>query len=120
MGPFVNSARNELLAGAGFPGNENRRIRRCDLGHTRKDGLQRGRLADDLLKHRGLIDFFPQRNVLFVKLILQFFDFVKSALKVVFRPLAVRDIRPDAAHSLGLTGQEKFDVIGLSAGIATN
>ena len=57
------------FAGAGFAGDQNRRIAAGDLRHLRQDGAQRGRAADNLFEHRGLVDFLAKRNVL----LLQFF-----------------------------------------------
>src|ERR1700730_7695996 len=98
----MNGARNELLSGARFTGDKNGRIRGRDLGHTRKHGLQRRRLAHDLLKHRCLIDFLFQCDVLFVKPVLQVLYFVKGLLKIALRALAVSNVRPYAANAIGL------------------
>src|SRR6266446_9863240 len=74
----MNGPRDELLAGAGFAGNQHRRIAGGNLGHLRQDGGQRGRAADNLFEHRGLVDFLSKRNVF----LLQF----------LFSSLAVFDI----------------------------
>src|SRR5260221_4997914 len=74
----MNGPRDELLAGAGFAGDQHRRIAAGDLRNVRQDGGQRRRAADNLFEHRGLVDFLSKRNVL----LLQF----------LFSSLAVFDI----------------------------
>src|SRR6266436_6662833 len=74
----MNGPRDEFFAGTGFAANQNRRIAAGDLGHARQDRGQRGRGANNLFEHRGLVDFLSQRNVL----LLQF----------LFSSLAVFDI----------------------------
>src|SRR6266404_4748986 len=59
----MNGPRDEFLTGTGFAGNQNRRIAAGDLGHSRQDGGERGRGADNLLEHRGLVDLLSQRDV---------------------------------------------------------
>src|SRR6476620_7272347 len=59
----MNGPRDEFLAGAGFAGDEDRRIAAGDLGHSRQDRGERGRAADNLFEHRGLVDFLSQRHV---------------------------------------------------------
>src|SRR5882762_2481801 len=66
----MNSQRDEFFAGAGFAGDQNRRIAAGDLRHVRQDGGQRGRPADDLFEHRGLVDFLSKRNVLLLQFLL--------------------------------------------------
>src|ERR1700716_3026987 len=66
----MNSPRNELLPSACLAGNQNRRIAAGDLRHVRQDGGQRGRAADNLFEHRGLVDFLSKRNVLLLQFIL--------------------------------------------------
>src|SRR6266576_3896961 len=66
----MNSPRDELFAGAGFAGDQNRRIAAGDLRHLRQDGGQRGRAADNLLEHRGLVDFLSKRNVFLLQSLL--------------------------------------------------
>src|SRR5580765_2002558 len=61
----MNGPRDELLAGAGFAGDQHRRIAAGDLGHSHQDGGERGRPADNLLEHRGLVDFLAKRDVFF-------------------------------------------------------
>ena len=91
--PLVDGASDEFLARARLAGDQNRGIRRRDLGDARQDGLQSRRLAHDLLEHRCFVDFFPQRDVLFVELVPQFLDFVEGLLQIGFRPLALGDVR---------------------------
>src|ERR1700720_4209406 len=74
----MDSASDKLLAGSGLTGNENRRIGWRNLGDAREHRLQRGRGSNDLLEHRGPVDFFAQGDVF----LLQF----------LFRSLAVFDI----------------------------
>src|SRR6202158_2987013 len=74
----MNGPRDELLAGAGFAGDQNRRIAAGDLRHLRQDGGQRGRAADNLFEHRGLVDFFSKRHVFL--------------MQPLFGPLAIVDI----------------------------
>src|SRR5712671_4644427 len=59
----MNGPRDELFAGAGFAGDQHRRIAAGDLRHLRQDGGQRRRTADNLFEHRGLVDFLSQRHV---------------------------------------------------------
>src|SRR5258708_1245369 len=59
----MNGPREQLLAGTGFAANQTRRIGAGDLGHLRQDGGERGRGADNLLEHRGLVDLLSQRDV---------------------------------------------------------
>ena len=61
---LVDGASDKFLARPGFSGDQNGGVRGSDLGYARKQRLQRGRSSDDLLEHRGLIDFFSQSNVL--------------------------------------------------------
>src|SRR4030081_258952 len=66
----MNGPRDELFAGAGFAGDQHRRIGAGDPGHLREDGCQRGRAADNLFEHRGLVDFFSKGNVLLLQFVL--------------------------------------------------
>src|SRR5476651_2698979 len=66
----MNCPRDEFFARAGFAANQNRRIAAGDLGHLRENGGQRGRAADNLFEHRGLVDFLSKRNVLLLQFIL--------------------------------------------------
>jgi hypothetical protein len=84
----VNGAGNQLLARSGFAGNQNAGVGASDLGYARKHGLQDGRSSDDLLEHRCLIDFFAQRNVLVLELILQSLNFFERLRKCRFAPFA--------------------------------
>src|SRR6185295_9287455 len=59
----MNGPRDEFFAGAGFAGDQNRRIAAGDLRHVRQDGGERGRAADNLFEHRGLVDFLSKRDV---------------------------------------------------------
>src|ERR1700719_4511469 len=61
----MDSAGDKLLACSGLTGNENRRIGWRNLGDTREHGLQRGRGSNDLLEHRGPVDFFAEGDVFF-------------------------------------------------------
>src|SRR6266853_451509 len=61
----MNGPRDEFFAGAGFAADQNRRIAAGDLGHSQQDGGERGRAADNLFEHRGLVDFLSKRDVLF-------------------------------------------------------
>ncbi len=65
----MNGPRDELFAGAGLAGDQNRGISVGDLGYLRQDGGQRGRSADNLFEHRGLVDFLSKRNVLLLQFI---------------------------------------------------
>src|SRR6267142_6612130 len=66
----MNSPRDEFFAGAGFAGDQNCRIAGGDLRHLRQDGGQRGRAADNLFEHRGLVDFLSKRNVFLLQSLL--------------------------------------------------
>src|SRR5258706_6875830 len=63
-------SRDELLAGAGLAGDQNRRITAGDLGHSRQDGGQRGRGSDNLFEHRRLVDFLSKRDVFLLQSLL--------------------------------------------------
>src|SRR6266446_3299365 len=66
----MNSPRHEFFAGAGFAGDQDRRIAAGDLRHLRQEGSQRGRAADNLFEHRGLVDFLSKRNVFLLQSLL--------------------------------------------------
>src|SRR5258705_10763351 len=66
----MNGPRDEFFAGTGFAANQNRRIAAGDLGHSRQDRGERGRGADNLFEHRGLVDFLSKRNVLLLQSLL--------------------------------------------------
>src|SRR6266850_638925 len=66
----MNGPRDEFFAGARFAADQNRRIAAGDLRHLRQDGGQRGRAADNLFEHRGLVDFLSKRNVLLLQFVL--------------------------------------------------
>src|SRR5450432_435080 len=60
---------NQLFACACFTGDENRRITRCDFGDERENTFQSGRCSNDLVKHRGFVDFFTLSDVFLTKLV---------------------------------------------------
>ena len=62
----MNGAGDQLFAGAGFAQNEHRRIHRRHLRDLRQHFAQRFGGTDDLLEHRGVIDFLAQRQVFFL------------------------------------------------------
>src|ERR1700686_3106715 len=66
----MNGPRDEFFAGAGFTGDQNRRIAAGDLRPLRQDRGQCGRAADNLFEHRGLVDFLSKRDVLLLQFIL--------------------------------------------------
>src|SRR6202043_1126213 len=66
----MNGPRDEFFAGTGFAANQNRRIAAGDLGHSRQDRRERGRGADNLFEHRGLVDFLSKCNVFFLQSLL--------------------------------------------------
>src|SRR5712671_3137419 len=66
----MNGPRDELFAGAGLAGDQNRRISAGDLRYLRQDRGQRGRAADNLFEHRGLVDFLSKRNILLLQSLL--------------------------------------------------
>src|SRR5258705_1114248 len=66
----MNGPRDQFFAGAGFASDQHRRIAAGDLRHARQDGGQRGRPADNLFEHRGLVDFLSKRNVLLLQFLL--------------------------------------------------
>src|SRR5712671_4982207 len=72
----MNGPREELFAGTGFAANQNRRITAGDLGHSRQDGGQRGRGADNLFEHRRLVDFLSKRDVFLLESLLSLFAVV--------------------------------------------
>src|SRR6267378_3980985 len=76
----MNGPRDEFFASAGFASDQHRRIAAGDLRHLRQDGGERGRAADNLFEHRGLVDFLSQCHVFL--------------LQSLFSSLAVVDISP--------------------------
>ena len=81
MGAFVNGAGDELLAGAGFTGDEYGGVCGSDFCDTREDGLQCRRLSDDFLKHRGFVNFVAEGDIFFVKLVAESLDLVEGGFK---------------------------------------
>ena len=79
----MDGARDELLPGAGFAGDQHGRFSSRDLGHARQYFLYRWRGADDFLKHRNLLDLLAENQIL-----------PQSA---VLASLAVVDVDPRAA-----------------------
>src|SRR5216683_1969202 len=59
----MNGPSNQLLAGSGFPQNENGGIRRCDLGDVCQHPPQGFGGPHDLLEHRRPVDLFAQRDI---------------------------------------------------------
>jgi len=59
----MNGPRDEFFTGTRFAANQHRRIAAGDLGHSGQDRGERGRGADNLFEHRGLVDFLSKRNV---------------------------------------------------------
>src|SRR5215470_4401442 len=60
---LVNGASKQFFASSGFTQYEDSRVRRrhfSDLPQRRMYGLRR---TDDLFEHRGMVDFFAQRQV---------------------------------------------------------
>src|ERR1700676_166088 len=67
----MNGPRDEFFTGTGFTGNQNRRIAVGDLGHSRQHLGERFRGADNLLEHRGLVDFLSKRDVFMLQSLLR-------------------------------------------------
>ena len=110
----MDGARDQLLTCSRFPGDQNSGVRRRHLCHASQNALQSGRLPHDLLEHRRLIDFFPQCDVLFVKLVLQLLDFPESALKIAFGLLTIGDVgrnAVNAARAAGLVQRENTPIV---------
>ena len=63
-GVVVNRARDELLAGAGFPAQQHRGARPRHLGHLLVDALHRAAVADDAGKVVALAELLLQVRVL--------------------------------------------------------
>src|SRR5258706_12160965 len=88
----MNGPRDEFFSGAGFAGYQNRRIAAGDPRHLRQDGGQRGRAADNLFEHRGLVDFLSKRNVFLPQSLfssLAIFDISSSNIPTCNLPLFV-------------------------------
>src|SRR5258708_9566038 len=66
----MNGPRDEFFTGTRFAANQHRRIAAGDLGHSRQDRGERGRGADNLFEHRGLVDLLSKRNVFLLQFIL--------------------------------------------------
>jgi hypothetical protein len=82
----MDGARNKLLAGSGFAGDQNGSVRRSNLRHKREYFLQGARTPNDLVAHRSPIDFFAQSDVL--------------VFQSLFGLLWIRDDYRDASHEL--------------------
>jgi hypothetical protein len=59
----MNRSRDEFLPCAGLAGDEHRRLADSDLARTRERRHQRWRGANDLLEHRGFVDFLTQGDI---------------------------------------------------------
>ena len=92
--PPMDRAGHQLLARAGLTGNENRGIGWRDLGDAREHRLQGGRGADDLLEHRGLVDFLPQRHVFLLQPLLGPLAIVELDVEVDADPVEDRAVVP--------------------------
>src|SRR5262249_18933683 len=88
---FVDRTGDKLFAGTGFASDQDRRVRRSNLGNVRKNRQQRSRDADDFLEHRRLLDFLSERDVFLLELLLQHLNFRKRSLEFLLRSFAVRD-----------------------------
>src|SRR5260221_2139743 len=66
----MNGPGDELFSGAGFAGDQHLRLAAGDRRHLRQDGHQRGRAADNLLEHRGLVDLLSKRDVFLLQFLL--------------------------------------------------
>src|SRR5580704_8911741 len=94
MRSSVDRAGHKLLAGSGFTGNENRRISWRNLGNAREHRLQGGRGSNDLLEHRGPVDFFAEGDVFFLQPLL-------GSLAVIYigiRNIPTSDVAIVVAH----------------------
>src|SRR5260221_10860204 len=87
MGPPVNRASQQFLTRPGFSSDQNGGVGGSDLGYTRNQRLQGGRSSDNLFKHRGLGDFFPQKNVL----VLESLRSLLAILDIDSRSIPTRD-----------------------------
>src|SRR6266849_1151244 len=63
LGTLMDGTRNQFLPGTCFARDQHRGVGGSDLHDAGKDRFQRGRGADDLLKHEDLIDLLAQREV---------------------------------------------------------
>src|SRR5262249_48142649 len=77
---FVDGAGDEFFAGAGFPGDEYGGVSRGHLGDACQDRTKGWRGTNNLLKHRGLVEFLAQRDVLVLQAIFQVRNFFVSFL----------------------------------------
>src|ERR1700722_3872715 len=82
----MDGARNKLLAGSGFSGDQNGSVRRSNLGYEREYFLQGARTPDDVVAHRSLIDFFGKGDAL--------------VFESLFRLFWIRDDHDGACHNL--------------------
>src|SRR6201987_1970303 len=71
----MDRAGHKLFASSGLTRNKNRRIGWGNLGNAGEHRLQRGRGSNDLLEHRGPVDFFAEIDVFL-------FQFLFSSLAV--------------------------------------
>src|SRR5579862_1732166 len=74
----MDRAGNKLFASSGLTRNKNRRIGWRNLGNARENSLQSRRGSNDLLEHRGPVDFIAESNIFL--------------LQLLFSPLEVFDI----------------------------
>src|SRR3989454_12619765 len=90
LGPLMDGARNQLLAGAGLAEDEDGSVRWGDLGHVPEYHPQGCRGPHDLLEHRFAIDVLSQRQILIAG--------------PLFRPLPIVDVGACGvpAHSAAL------------------
>src|SRR6476646_6702958 len=68
---IVNGAGDELLARAGFAGNEDSGTRRGDKLHLGEGALERGAVTDDFLEIELATNFFLEIKLFLGKLVLQ-------------------------------------------------
>ena len=98
----MDGASNQLFARARLPSHQHSGISRRHFGDACKHSLECRRFADDLFKHRGLDNFFTQRNVFFKELVLERLNFSKGSLQGCSRLMLLGHVHhgPDVFREL--------------------
>src|SRR5580700_2795723 len=90
----MNRPCNEFLARSCLPRYKNRGITWRDLGDARENRLQSRRGSNDLLKHRGFVDFLPEGDVFLLKPFLS----PLAVFDIGTRSVATQDLSVVVAH----------------------
>src|SRR3984893_5798911 len=89
---FVNSARNEFFAGAGFASDQDSSVGRSNFGGAAEYAFQRRRSSHNLFEHGRLFDFLLQSYVFSIEFLLQLSYFIERCLKSFVCPFVIFNI----------------------------